>query len=286
VHGRHKTGMRIAINGVFGNMGVACAALLTGYLIDSAGWQAAFVVPGAVSIGLGVAYGLFVYSGRADRAAEADSDAGAKKAAAGTLAIDRSLLIRTFAIIFFSTAIGGLIFQSTTFALPKVFAERLTDIAGTATLVGSYAFLVFALAAFAQLVVGYLVDNHSVRTVFAFVAALQAVFFVVMMQLTGVFALVISVAFMLVVFGQIPINDVLVGRIARSEWRARAFSFRYIITFSVSATAVPLIAWIHAHWGFSVLFGVMAVAATLILAAVLLLPRTAVVTGKAPAAAE
>ncbi|MDH3702583.1 MAG: MFS transporter, partial [Alphaproteobacteria bacterium] len=234
VHGRHKTGMRIAINGVFGNMGVACAALLTGYLIDTAGWQAAFVVPGAVSIGLGVAYGLFVYSGRADRAAEAASDAGAKKAAAGTLAIDRSLLIRTFAIIFFSTAVGGLIFQSTTFALPKVFAERLTDIAGTATLVGSYAFLVFALAAFAQLVVGYLVDNHSVRTVFAFVAALQAVFFVVMMQLTGVFALVISVAFMLVVFGQIPINDVLVGRIARSEWRARAFSFRYIITFSVS----------------------------------------------------
>ena len=91
-------------------------------------------------------------------------------------------------------------------------------------------------------------------------------------------ALIVSVAFMLVVFGQIPINDVLVGRVARSEWRARVFSFRYIITFSVAATAVPLIAWIHNTWGFGVLFGVLAVGALLILAAVLMMPsRNAVV---------
>ena len=47
-------------------------------------------------------------------------------------------------------------------------------------------FIVFTIAALAQLVVGYLVDNHSVRTVFSFVAGLQAVFFVAMIQLDGV----------------------------------------------------------------------------------------------------
>ena len=169
VHGRDKTGMPIAINGVFGNMGVACAALLTGFLIDTAGWRAAFVVPGAVSIAIGRCLRAVRHSGRADRAAEAASDAGAS--GGRHAAIDRTLLIRVFAIIFFSTAIGGLIFQSTTFALPKVFDERLSDIAGTATAGRQLRFLVFALAAFAQLVVGYLVDNHSVRTVFALVAA-------------------------------------------------------------------------------------------------------------------
>jgi MFS family permease len=132
---------------------------------------------------------------------------------------------------------------------------------------------VFALAAFAQLAVGYLVDRHSVRTVFAFVAGLQAVFFAAMYQLTGVAALVVSVAFMLVVFGQIPINDVLVGRVTKSEWRSRVFALRYIVTFSVSASAVPLIAWIHVRGGFSTLFLVLAVAATAIFAAVLMLPR-------------
>ena len=283
VHGRKKTGMPLAINGVFGNLGVAAAALLTGYLIDTGGWRNAFVLPGAVSIGIGAAYAAFVWSGRAGRAA---AGAAARKATAGAGAssIERATFVRVLAIIVFTTAIGGLIFQSTTFALPKIFDERLTEIAGSATAVGGYAFLVFTVAAFAQLVVGYLVDHHSVRTVFMFVAGLQAVFFTLMYQLTGVAALVVAVAFMLVVFGQIPINDVLVGRITKSEWRSRVYSIRYIVTFSVMASTLPLIAGIHASWGFGALFVVLAVAASGIFAAVLTLPRAGAIIGRpAPA---
>jgi len=286
VHGRTKTGIPLAINGVFGNLGVAAAALLTGWLIDTGSWRNAFVLPGVVSMGLGAAYAAFVWSGRAARATRAAARAGgaAKKTAGGASTIERATFVRVLSIIVFTTAVGGLIFQSTTFALPKMFDERLTDIAGSATAVGGYAFLVFTIAAFAQLVVGYLVDHHSVRTVFAFVAGLQAVFFAIMYQLTGIAALVVSVAFMLVVFGQIPINDVLVGRITRSEWRSRVYSIRYIVTFSVMASTLPLIAGIHATWGFSVLFVVMAVAASGIFAAVLMLPRTGAIIGQpAPA---
>jgi MFS family permease len=286
VHGRDKTGLPLAINGVFGNMGVASAALLTGVLIDTAGWRTAFWLPGVVSIGLGLLYAAFVHAGRGARAEEAASGAGARKAAAGTLEVDRATLVRVFSIILLTTAIGGLIFQSTTFALPKVFDERLGDLAGSATLVGSYAFVVFAVAAFAQLVVGYLVDRHSVRTVFAFVAGLQALLFLAMRPLTGTAALLVAAAFMLVVFGQIPINDVLVGRLTRSEWRARVFAVRYVVTFSVMASSVPLIAWLHATRGFDALFVVMAVAAGCILTAVLALPRAGVIIGVATAPAR
>ena len=270
VQGRKRTGIPLAVNGIFGNMGVASAALLTGFMIDSSGWESAFLIPGLVSVAIGVAYVVYLISTREARAA---AKTAAAKKAVETINIERSMLIRIFAIIFFSTAIGGLIFQSTTFALPKVFDERLLELAPSATAVGTYAFVVFTIAAFAQLVVGYLVDNHSVRTVFAAVAALQAVFFFAMIELEGMAALLVSVAFMLVVFGQIPINDVLVARITRSEWRARVFSFRYIITFSVAATAVPMIAGIHSAGGFPVLFAVLAAAAGLIFAAVLLMPR-------------
>ena len=131
----------------------------------------------------------------------------------------------------------------------------------------------FSLAALAQLVIGYLVDRHSVRTVFATVALLQAIFFYLMTHLDGVIALLVSIAFMFVVFGQIPINDVLVGRMARSEWRSRAYALRYVVTFSVMASAVPFIGWVHANWGFSRLFSVLAFAALMIFAAALLLPR-------------
>ena len=109
---------------------------------------------------------------------------------------------------------------------------------------------------------------------FAAVAALQAIFFFFMAQLEGIAALVVAIAFMLVVFGQIPINDVLVGRIARSAWRSRAFALRYIVTFSVAATAVPLIAWIHSTWGFAMLFSALAVVAFAIFVTTLFLPSS------------
>jgi hypothetical protein len=80
-------------------------------------------------------------------------------------------------------------------------------------------------------------------------------------------------AFMLVVFGQIPINDVLVSRITRSEWRSRVYAFRYIVAFSVMASSVPLIAWIYTRWGFDGLFTVLSGAAICIFISVLLLPR-------------
>ena len=283
VQGRERTGVPIAVNGIFGNLGVASAALATGALIDFASWRWAFVLPGIASMLTGVAYAAFVRSGRKAGAATKGATSGSRVAAIGMPGIERRMLARLFPIIFFSTAVGGLIFQSTTFALPKVLDERLGDLAGTATLVGWYAFLVFSIGAFAQLAVGYLVDRHSARTVFIFVAALQTALFAVMVQLTGVAALIVSIGFMLVVFGQIPINDVLVGRVTRSEWRSRVYALRYIITFSVSASALPLIGWIHTAWGFATLFVVLAAAAALIFASVLLLPRSGQAIIVAPA---
>jgi len=268
VEGLQRTGVPIAINGVFGNMGVASAALITGLLVDRAGWESAFVFPGIVSILLGIFYWRFNQHG----GAVVEPEVRASTAKPKETTVLRKTLIRVFGVIFFTTAVGGLIFQSTTFALPKVLDERLSDLAGSATLVGWYAFLVFALAAFAQLLVGYLIDRYPVRVIFSVVALLQALFFFVMTGLTGASALIVSFAFMFVVFGQIPINDVLVGRMAKSEWRSRAYALRYLVTFTVMASSVPFIGWVYGNWGFDRLFQILSVAGFIIFLATLLLP--------------
>ena len=272
VDGRNRTGIPLAINGIFGNLGVASAALLTGFLIDSVGWRSAFYVPGVISILIGISYIIFIKVEKPITTARpVSTDTGQN---ADTPLIPGNTLFRVFGVIFLTTAIGGLIFQSTTFALPRIFEERLVDFAGSATLVGWYTFLVFSIAAFAQLAIGYLVDHHSIRIVFAAVALLQAIFFFIMTQLTGIAALLVAIAFMLVVFGQIPINDVLVGRMARSEWRSRAYAIRYVVSFSVMASAVPLIGWVHGNWGFSKLFEILTIAAMTIFVATFLLPNS------------
>ena len=177
-------------------------------------------------------------------------------------------------MVFASTALGGLIFQSTTFALPKVIDERL---AVSVTDVGWYVFWIFALASVGQLIVGYLVDRWPVKGVFLAVVAGQCLCALVLIGSSGISAVIVSVAFMLVVFGQIPINDVLIGRVASSEWRSRALAARYIVTFSVSATAIPMISWTHTSWGFGAYFVILAGVAIAIFGFVCFLPKVEVV---------
>jgi MFS family permease len=265
------TGMRIAVNGVWGNLGVASAALLTGYFIDHGGWRAAFVVPGIVSILIGVAYTALMWSEIARPPRRAG---GPKAASAMSSSADlRALLLRVSAIVFLTTAVSSIVFQSTTFALPKVFDERLGGLALSATVIGQLAFLVFAVASIGQLIVGHYLDRLGPRTVFMTAAAIQMVFFAVMPGLGDWAALMCAMVFMLAAFGQIPINDYMIGRLAEGEYRARIYGVRYVVSFTVLAASLPLIAFVYENWGFDALFRVLAVSAAVILAAVAMLPR-------------
>ena len=262
------TGMRLAVNGVWGNLGVASAALITGYFIDHGGWRMAFIVPAIVSIAVGIAYAILMWD-------EIAAPRPASKATGASAALDvdmRALLWRISVVVFLTTAISSIIFQSTTFALPKVFAEKLAGLQLSATVIGQLAFVVFALASSGQLMVGHYLGRRGPRTVFMVASALQLLFFAIMPGLTDWPALLCAMAFMLAAFGQIPINDYMIGRMAQGDMRARIYGVRYVVSFTVLAAALPLIAFIYDHWGFDALFRVLAVAALLIFAAVSQLP--------------
>ena len=264
-----NTGMRIAVNGVWGNLGVASAALITGYFIDHGGWRIAFIVPGMISMLVGIAYTVLMWEEIAAPKVRNKTSAVARDVPADV----KALLLRVSMIVFLTTAVSSIIFQSTTFALPKVFDERLGGLSVSATMVGGLAFFVFALGSMGQLVVGHYLDKVGPRTVFAIAAATQVVFFAIMPGLSDWPALLCAMAFMLAAFGQIPINDFMIGRLADGEWRARIYGVRYVVSFTVLAAALPLIAFIYERWGFDMLFRVLAVSAAIILAAVLMLPQ-------------
>ena len=266
-----NTGMRLAVNGVWGNLGVASAALLTGYFIDHGGWRLAFVVPGVVSILVGIVYTLVLWPDIAHPKREVAAKSSAANAA--TTPAMKSALLHLSAIIFVTTAVSSLVFQATTFALPKVFAERLGGIAGSATEFGWLVFAVFAIASVGQLVVGRYLDRVGPRVVFLTTAALQLAFFAAMPGLRDWPAALCALAFMLAAFGAIPINDFMIGKMAQGPFRARIYGVRYVISFSVFAAALPFVAFIYSRWGFDTLFYVLALSAAIIFAAAWQLPR-------------
>jgi len=88
VANRENVGRVLGVNGVFGNVGVAFSALLAGALAEAAGWRAAFIVPGAIALGVGVAFAL------AARGAQGGAPARKSPAAAK---LSRADLARVFA---------------------------------------------------------------------------------------------------------------------------------------------------------------------------------------------
>ena len=55
VRNSENKGRALGINGVFGSLGVATAALIAGILTDTISWRAAFIVPGVLALIVGVA---------------------------------------------------------------------------------------------------------------------------------------------------------------------------------------------------------------------------------------
>ena len=294
-----NTGMRIATNGVWGNLGVASAALITGYLIDNGGWRLAFILPGIFSIAIGIIY--LAMRWHSVRTAEKEANSIPNTAKIPSAAY-RSLLIRVATIVFLTTAVSSLIFQATTFALPKIFLERLGGLAAelaawfgdasltgqvdVASMIGFLAFIVFAIASLAQLVVGSMLDKFGPRRVFMTAAIVQIIFFAAMPGLTDAIALAVALGFMLGAFGQIPINDYMIGKTASGAYRARIYGVRYVVGFTVLAASLPLIAFVYKNWGFDTLFYILAIAAVVILAAVAILPKELPTPEKMSAPAE
>ena len=156
-------------------------------------------------------------------------------------------------------------------AFGGIFA--LVRLVVSVAIIGSLAFLVFAVASIAQLVVGLSLDRFGPRRVFIGAALVQVVFFAIMPGLYDALALGVALAFMLGAFGQIPINDFMIGKMASGAHRARIYGVRYVVSFSVLAVALPMIAVVYERWGFDTLFVILAASAGVILTAVLCLPR-------------
>ena len=269
-----KMGRALGWNGLWGNLGLAAAALVAGALMDLWGWRAAFFVPGVAAIAAGAAFLMLV------------PDPGPVKKVAKSIGlhVDRQTMMRIFAILLIATACGGVIFNSTTVAMPKVFDERLRSLIDTNFGIGALVALVYTLAAFAQLVMGALIDRFELRRLMIGIAALQIPLLALAANLEGWAMLAAALAMMLAVFGQIPLNDSIVGRYVADEYRARVLSVRYVVSLGVAAVAVPLIAVLHrTEGGFANVFLVLAALAAAMLAASFFFPSKRQITATAAA---
>ncbi len=262
-----RMGRALGWNGLWGNLGLAFAALLTGALVDAAGWRAAFFVPGVLCVLSGIAFlGLVRDPGKVKKTSKSVG-----------LHVDTRMMSRILAIMLVATACGGIIFNSTTISMPKVFDERLSALTQTNFGIGALVAAVYTMAAFAQVLMGTLIDRMELRRLMIAVGLVQIPMLYLAANLQGWAMLGAALLMMLAVFGQIPLNDAIVGRYVADEYRARVLGVRYVVSLGVAAVAVPLISALHrTEGGFSNVFLVLAVLASGVMIASFFFPTRAV----------
>jgi len=264
-----KRGAALGLNGVFGTVGPSVAALSAGLLTDMFSWRAAFMVPGALIFATGIVFFILMKRGIIhDRPLE---DEVPHKPLKGEV-------LRIILVLAVTMLCTGLIYQTLSPAIPKLFSTRLSDLTGFdadqgVMGVGMLVASVYIVAGAAQLIVGRMCDRYPLKWLYVAAFCVQIPFLVLASQLGGAVLLVVVLIMVSGNQASLPIENTLVARYAPANWRALAFGLKFILAFGVSGLGVLLEGKIYdLTGGFHWLFVILACLATVAFLTAWLLP--------------
>ena len=228
-----KVGLRLGINGVWGNMGVALAPVMTGFLIAYADWKLAFIIPGIFCFLFGITQSL-AFVEEDDLISNIKNNYNSKN----VITDGWQTVLICLSIV---TLSGGFIFGSMTFLIPRLFELNLTDISTDIAITGVLAGLVYAFASFAQIGTGWLADKIPPKYVLSAMGLGQLIF-IYLASITFDYSLLfIMLIGMLFVFGQVPITDIILVKYVPDSWRARVLSIKFMVNLCAGAAVLPTI---------------------------------------------
>jgi MFS family permease len=268
-------GAVIGVNGLAGNLGIAVAALVTGFLVKWIGWRAAFVVPGLIAIACGILFALVC-----PRETHAPSKGKGGKA---KVVLTPAMLVRAFAVMTAAAATSSILFNFTTNGNSQLLSASFRGVIEDPATLGVLLAVIYAIASLAQLVVGRLIDSMPFKPLQLWMSVAQVPLLIVAayMQDWGMFVALMAV--MIFVFGSIPFTDAMIVRYVDDRLRSRVAGMRLTVAFGISSLAVWLLGPMVKGMGFATVLLIMAGIAALKAGIVLLLPDE---PAPAPAAQE
>ena len=260
----NKVGIRLGVNGVWGNMGVAAAPVLTGFIILNSNWQLSFLVPSLICLIFGIA------QLRGFKEIDIKEEKTKQKISNGLVEGWKIVLLS----LTMTTLAGGFIFGSLTFLIPRIFEVNLSGISVDIAITGLLAGIVYAIASLSQVGVGYLIDRYSPKIILGFVGIGQF-FLIYLSSLYIDYALFfVMLMAMFFVFGQVPITDAILVRYVDDQWRARILSIKFLINLCAGASVLPLVSLFLGYgYTFSDLLTILSCLAIFVVISAYMLPK-------------
>jgi len=265
-----RISLGMAYNGMFGNLGLAMAPLLTGIVNWIWGPRAAFLVLGALNL-LGV--GLISILPRAK--IHSSDPKGSE---------EENGLLGAFLILLVAMMLGGVVYRGATVILPAYFELKtpvifqwLNSTIGiglsrnlVATTVTSFIFIVGMLG---QYTGGRTAERFNLGICYLIFHAITIPAAFLMASTTDLPLVLLTVIYFFFLLGMQPIENTLVARFTPNKLRHSAFGSKFVLTFGVGALAVKMIKTIETTFGIETVFYALGMVSVVLVAVIVILIR-------------
>jgi len=259
--GVERTSMGMAYNGIFGNLGLAAAPVITGLVFWAWGARAAYVVLALLNfLGLASVFALRVEEPPRAQGAEARSANG---------------MWVPFMILLAAMMLGGFAYRSTTVTLPALFELKTPFLmewlrgSGWAGVSGnllatSLTSIIFVVGAVGQYCGGVFGERHDPRWGYLIFHAVSLPAVLLIAWTADLPLFLASLTYLFLLLGMQPMENTLVARLSPPAFKHSAYGAKFVFTFGVGSLAVLMAGEVEELWGLSQVFSVVALVTLLL----------------------
>ncbi len=247
-----RTSAGMAVNGMFGNLGLALAPLLAGLVNWFFGAQAVYVCLALLNVsGL-----IFLMRVSAEQCVSSKKEG----------AVNATACWKGFAVLLVCMMLGGVVYRGATVTLPALFelngAGILAAVTGflknsgisgnvVATVMTSGLYLT---GMFGQYLGGRAGERFDLRFSYLFFHLMTVPAAFLIGIATDVPLVLLATFHSFFLLGMQPVENTLVARLTPPALRSSAFGMKFVLTFGVGALAIKLIKMVEHGWGLNAVF--------------------------------
>ncbi len=263
-----RVSIAMGYNGIFGNLGLATAPLVTGFVNWLWGARAAYVVLGFLNAG-GLLLMLFfplkpAHTGEGKEFADKNGD------------------LRAFLILLVAMMLGGVVYRGGTLILPTYFELRAGDLFQclnaliTASLsknlmATAATTLIFIIGMLGQYAGGHAAERYDLRYGYLLFHAMTIPAACLMALAWDLPLLALAIVFFFFLLGMQPIENTLVANFTPKRYHHSAFGSKFVLTFGVGAVAVKMVEAIEVRLGLPAVFPALGVTSLLLVGTIIVL---------------
>ncbi len=263
INSANKQGRALGINGIFGGVGIGSGAFLAGTLTELFNWQLAFILPGLISIMIGI---ILIYLILIDKISYKNYFINNFKRDHS-----RNEMILIALIMLMSMFALGLSFHNTQTSLPKVFEIRIDNI--NSIQIGLMIGIIYFISGATTFLGGLMADKFNLKAIYLIGIFLQFPCYLGIAYISGYSIVILCILAAVFNASVLPTENLLLSKFTPQKYHGVVYGIKFILAFGSGPISVFLISEIYSiTLEFTYLFLINAIMMALVSIFIIFLP--------------